>query len=65
MKIGKLNISQKNLVVIGVAILGVIGGVILLTKGFLNPDAKVKIVKSEASKMSFLLKNQKGGKLIH
>ena len=55
-KIGKLNISKKNLIIIGVVILIVIGGILLLTgdngKGlFYNPDKNIKIVKSEASKI--------------
>ena len=33
MKIRKLNISKKNLIVIGVVVLVIIGGTILLTKG--------------------------------
>ena len=55
-KIGKLNISKRNLIIIGVVILIVIGGIILLTKSnskglFYNPDKNIKIVKSEASKI--------------
>ena len=52
MKIGKLNISKKNLIVIGIVVLAVIGGTILLTKGgskgkgiLYNPDKNIKIVK--------------------
>ena len=55
-KIGKLNISKKNLIIIGVVILIVIGGILLLTRDngkglFYNPDKNIKIVKSEASKI--------------
>ena len=55
-KIGKLNISKRNLIIIGVVILIVIGGILLLTKDndkglFYNPDKNIKIVKSEASKI--------------
>ena len=55
-KIGKLNISKKNLIIISVVIFIVIGGILLLTKDndkglFYNPDKNIKIVKSEASKI--------------
>ena len=55
-KIGKLNISKRNLIIIGVVILIVIGGILLLTRDndkglFYNPDKNIKIVKSEASKI--------------
>ena len=47
MKIGKLNISKKNLIIIVIVI---IGGIILLTIGgsngkgvFYNPDKNIKI----------------------
>ena len=55
-KIGKLNISKKNLIIISVVILIVIGGILLLTRDngkglFYNPDKNIKIVKSEASKI--------------
>ena len=58
MKIGKLNISKKNLIIIGVVVIVVIGGTVLLTKGgskgkgvFYNPDKNIKIFKSEASQI--------------
>ena len=78
MKIGKINISKKNLIIISAAILVVIGGVILLTKVgnkgkgvFYNPDKNIKIVKSEASKIEledyttneFSIKKPKGWKV--
>ena len=54
----KLKISQKNLIIFGVIAIAFIGGVILFTNGskkskglFYDPDANVKIVKSEASKI--------------
>ena len=55
-KIGKLNISKKNLIIISVVIFIVIGGIFLLTRDngkglFYNPDKNIKIVKSEASKI--------------
>lgn len=55
-KIGKLNISKRNLIIISVVILIVIGGIFLLTRDngkglFYNPDKNIKIVKSEASKI--------------
>ena len=59
MKIGKLNISKKNLIIIGISILAVIGVTIILTKDtkgkgvFYNPDKNIKIVKSEASQIEF------------
>ena len=56
MKIGKLNISVKNMIIIGIAVIVVIIGVISLTgkKGiFYNPDKNIKIVKSEASQIEF------------
>lgn len=78
MKIGKLDIKGKKLLIVCGIVIAVIGCVILLNRGdgkgkniFNNPDKNIKIVKSEASKielilqMSFLLKNQKDGKLIH
>ena len=58
MKIGKLNISKKNLIIICVVVLVAIGGTILLTNGgskgkgiLYNPDKNIKIVKSEASQI--------------
>ena len=78
MKIGEINISKKNLIIISAAILVVIGGVILLTKVgnkgkgvFYNPDKNIKIVKSEASKIEledyttneFSIKKPKGWKV--
>ena len=55
MKIGKLNISKKNLIIIVI-----IGGIILLTKGgsngkgvFYNPDKNIKIAKSKANQIEF------------
>ena len=44
-KIGKLNISKKNLIIISVVIFIVIGGILLLTRDngkglFYNPDNK-------------------------
>ena len=52
MKIGKYEISKKNMIIIGI-ILAFVIGIILLTKKdgkiFYNPDANIKIVKSEAS----------------
>ena len=75
-KIGKLNISKRNLIIIGVVILIVIGGVLLLPRGngkglFYNPDKNIKIVKSEASKIEledyktneFSIKKPKGWKV--
>lgn len=60
MKIGKLNISKKNLIIIVIVIFAIIGGIILLTKGgnngkgvFYNPDKNVKIAKSKASQIEF------------
>lgn len=57
MKIGKLNISKKNLIIIVIVI---IGGIILLTIGgsngkgvFYNPDKNIKIAKSKASQIEF------------
>lgn len=57
MKIGKLNISKKNLIIIVIVI---IGGIILLTKGgsngkgvFYNPDKNIKIAKSKANQIEF------------
>ena len=78
MKIGKINISKKNLIIISAAILVIIGGVILLTKVgnkgkgvFYNPDKNIKIIKSEASKIEledystneFSIKKPKGWKV--
>ena len=78
MKIGKINISKKNLIVIGVVVIAVIGGAILLGNGdgkgksiFNNPDKNIKIVKSEASKIEledyttneFSIKKPKGWKV--
>ena len=58
MKIGKFDISQKNLIIIGAVVLAAIVGIILFNKDdikgngiFYNPDANVKIVKSEASQI--------------
>ena len=60
MKIGKLNISKKNLIIIVIVIFVIIGGIILLTKGgsngkgvFYNPDKNIKIAKSKASQIEF------------
>ena len=57
MKIGKYDISKKNMIIIGVIILAFVIGIILLTKKdgkiFYNPDANIKIVKSETSKIEF------------
>ena len=60
MKIGKLNISKKNLIIIVIVIFVIIGGIILLTKGgnngkgvFYNPDKNIKIVKSKANQIEF------------
>ena len=56
MKIGKLNISVKNMIIIGIAVIVVIIGVISLTgkKGiFYNPDKNIKIVKSKANQIEF------------
>ena len=78
MKNGKLNISQKNLIIIGVVVLAIIGGTILLIKGgnkgkgiLYNPDKNIKIVKSEASQIEledystndFSIKKPKGWKV--
>ena len=75
-KIGKLNISKKNLIIISVVIFIVIGGIFLLTRDngkglFYNPDKNIKIVKSEASKIEledyktneFSIKKPKGWKV--
>ena len=75
-KIGKLNISKRNLIIISVVIIIVIGGILLLTKSnskglFYNPDKNIKIVKSEASKIEledyqtneFSIKKPKGWKV--
>ena len=57
MKIGKYDISKKNMIIIGVIILAFVIGIILLTKKggkiFYNPVANIKIVKSEASQIEF------------
>lgn len=60
MKIGKLNISKKNLIIIVIVIFVIIGGIILLTKGgnngkgvFYNPDKNIKIAKSKANQIEF------------
>lgn len=60
MKIGKLNISKKNLIIIVIVIFVIIGGIILLTKGgnngkgvFYNSDKNIKIAKSKASQIEF------------
>ena len=57
MKIGKYDISKKNMIIIGGIILAFVIGIILLTKNdgkiFYNPDANIKIVKSEASQIEF------------
>ena len=60
MKIGKLNISKKNLIIIVIVIFVIIGGIILLTKCgnngkgvFYNPDKNIKIAKSKASQIEF------------
>ncbi len=78
MKNGKLNISKKNLIIIGVVVLTVIGATILLIKGgnkgkgiLYNPDKNIKIVKSEASQIEledystndFSIKKPKGWKV--
>lgn len=77
MKIGKFNISKKNLIVIGIAVVFIIGCIFIVNKGdnkglFYNPDKNIKIVKSEASKIEledyqtneFSIKKPKDGKLI-
>ena len=48
-KIGKLNISKRNLIIIGVVILIVIGGILLLTRDngkglFYYPDKIIILV---------------------
>ena len=60
MKIGKLNISKKNLIIIVIVIFVIIGGIILLTIGgsngkgvFYNPDKNIKIAKSKANQIEF------------
>ena len=60
MKIGKLNISKKNLIIIVIVIFVIIGGIILLTKDgnngkgvFYNPDKNIKITKSKANQIEF------------
>ena len=78
MKIGKLDIKEKNLLIVGVVVVAVIGGFILLNNGdgkgksiFNNPDKNIKIVKSEASKIEledyttneFSIKKPKGWKV--
>ena len=74
MKIGKLNISVKNIVIIGIAVVLVILCIVSFTskKGiFYNPDAHLKIVKSEANKIEledyssneFSIKKPKGWKV--
>ena len=78
MKIGKFDISQKNLIIIGAVVLTAIVGIILFNNGnikgngiFYNPDANVKIVKSETSKIEledystneFSIKKPKGWKV--
>lgn len=78
MKIGKLDFKGKNLIIVGVVIIAVIGGTILLNKSdgngksiFNNPDKNIKIVKSEASKIEledyttneFSIKKPKGWKV--
>lgn len=76
MKIGKFNISKKNLIVIGTVVVFVIGCIFIVNKGgnkslFYNPDKNIKIVKSEASKIEledyqtneFSIKKPKGWKV--
>ena len=76
MKIGKFNISKKNLIVIGIAVVFIIGCIFIVNKGdnkglFYNPDKNIKIVKSEASKIEledyqtneFSIKKPKGWKV--
>ncbi len=58
MEIKKLNGSQKKLLIVGVAVFMVVLGSVLFVKDgskgiFYNPDANIKIVKSEASKIKF------------
>ena len=58
MGIKKLNGSQKKILIVGVAVFMVVLGSVLFVKGgskgiFYNPDANIKIVKSEASKIEF------------
>ena len=58
MEIKKLNGSQKKLLIVGVAVFMVVLGSVLFVKDgskgiFYNPDANIKIVKSEASKIEF------------
>ncbi len=76
MKIGKFNISKKNLIVIGIVVVLTIGCIFIVNKGdnkglFYNPDKNIKIVKSEASKIEledyttneFSIKKPKGWKV--
>lgn len=78
MKIEKPKISQKKLIIFSIIAIVVIGGVILLANGskkgkglFYDPDANVKIVKSEGSKIEledyttneFSIKKPKGWKV--
>ena len=76
MKIGKFNISKKNLIVIGIVVVFTIGCIFIVNKGdnkglFYNPDKNIKIVKSEANKIEledyqtneFSIKKPKGWKV--
>ena len=78
MKFNKINLTKKNLFIIGIVAIAFIGGIILLTKGgsngkgiLYNPDKNIKIVKSEASKIEledyttneFSIKKPKGWKV--
>lgn len=78
MKFNKINLTKKNLFIIGIVAIAFIGGIILLTKGgsngkgiLYNPDKNIKIVKSEVSKIEledystneFSIKKPKGWKV--
>lgn len=76
MKTNKLNISSKKMLIVGAVVIVLVIGIILLTKKdgksiFYNPDANIKIVKSEASKVEleeyttneFSIKKPKGWKV--
>ena len=52
MKFNKINLTKKNLFIIGIVAIAFIGGIILLAKGgsngkgiLYNPDKNIKIVK--------------------
>ena len=59
MKIGKYDISKKNMIIIGGIIFAFVIGIVLLTK----KDGK-KLNSKIIKLMNFLLKNLKVGKLI-